>query len=64
MVDINSETWAYIESMLKADKETAIQNLIKDIDSDKQRGRVEQINKILNLKDPKKIIPVDQDTYR
>lgn len=63
MIDVNSETWQTIERQLKDDRLQAINLLVKGQDADKQRGRIEQIDKTLRLKSPKNIIPVDQDHY-
>jgi|GEM_PF-5887365 len=64
MIDFTSDTWESLEALLIKDKALAVQKLIQSVDSDKQRGRIEQIDKILTLKSPRQITPTAQDTYR
>jgi hypothetical protein len=53
LINVTSDTWIAVESTLKEEKERAINALIADRNSEKQRGKIELIDKILKLSKPK-----------
>lgn len=63
MVDKDSATWLAVAKALAAEKQTAIDNLIADRQSEKQRGKLELITKVLSLANPVDRDPIVQDTY-
>lgn len=62
-INIHSDTWATIVTRLKDERSKAVNNLIADRDSDKQRGRIELIDQLFKLPDTPKHEPIKQDTY-
>ena len=64
MVDLHSETWSTINELLNSEKERAINCLIGDRDSERQRGKIDLIKKIQSSFDgPKKETPATQNIY-
>lgn len=62
-INIHSDTWATVTATLKAERSKAVNNLIANRFSDKQRGRIELIDELLKLPDTPKHEPIKQDTY-
>lgn len=62
-IDIHSDTWEIITTTLKSERDTAVKHLINDRDSDKQRGKIALIDKILSLPDKPKDTPITQQPY-
>lgn len=63
MVDSHSPTWQALEALLNKERENAINYLIHDKDADRQRGKIQLIDKILSLPNATTKRPVEQDIY-
>lgn len=48
-IDIHSQTWKDIKAFLEKQRADAIELLISDKSSDKQRGAIDLIDKVLEL---------------
>jgi hypothetical protein len=64
MVDIQSITWQTITKKLHAEQEEAINSLILDRQSERQRGKIDLISRLLELSDPQKNPVVINDDYK
>lgn len=63
MVDAHSPTWKALTDILAKERDIAIGYLIHDKDADKQRGKIQLIEKILSLPNATTKRPVEQDIY-
>lgn len=62
-IDIHSDTWEVVTAFITAEREKAVKQLISDLDSDKQRGRIALIDSILKLPNAPKDKPIELDNY-
>lgn len=49
MIDVHSPTWVTVQRFINQELEDAIQALVADIDSDKQRGAIHVLDRLLKL---------------
>jgi len=64
MVDVQSLTWQTITKKLHAEKEEAINSLILDRQSERQRGKIDLITRLLKLSEPQSTPVVINDDYK
>ena len=51
MIDVHSPTWQAIRKFVDKELEDAIHSLVADLDSDKQRGAIHVLDRLLKLPD-------------
>jgi hypothetical protein len=64
MVDVQSLTWQTITKKLQAEQDEAINSLILDRQSERQRGKIDLISRLLKLADPQSNLVVINDDYK
>jgi len=62
-IDPRSDTWKAVLEWARAEREDALQMLIEDCRSERQRGRIESMDALLNLARPPEVPTVTSDTY-
>ncbi|MDR5867931.1 hypothetical protein [Halomonas koreensis] len=63
-IDPSSDTWAAVLEWAHAQRDDAIEALIKDDRSEQQRGRIEAMDELLALSTPDDAPMVVADTYQ
>lgn len=63
MIDINSLTWRHIKAFAAEQRVSAVEDLIADIDADKQRGAISMLDKLMQLPEESEPQTVVQDDY-
>ena len=60
-IDEHSETWKAVVEQLQERRESAIENLIAGMNSERQRGQIALIDEILGLTDTSKTVVISAD---
>jgi len=62
-IDRHSDTWRAILAWADAERADAVESLIADHHSEQQRGRIQQLERLLDLAAPDDAPSVVSDTY-
>jgi len=64
MVDKNSLTWIEVKRFVESEHNKAVSALIQDKQSERQRGKIDLLSRLLKLADPQQPTVVITDDYK